>query len=38
MLTLARHAVAVNPNPDLEKLALEKTWTIYWPDGTRPAK
>jgi phosphoserine phosphatase len=31
MLTLARHAVAVNPNPDLEKLAREKTWTIYWP-------
>jgi phosphoserine phosphatase len=38
MLTLARHAVAVNPNPDLEKLAREKTWTIYWPDGTRPAQ
>jgi phosphoserine phosphatase len=31
MLTLARHAVAVNPNPDLEKLAKDKTWTIYWP-------
>lgn len=31
MLTLARHAVAVNPNPDLEKLAREKTWTVYWP-------
>ena len=37
MLTLARHAVAVNPNPDLEKLAAQKAWTIYWPDGTRPA-
>jgi phosphoserine phosphatase len=35
MLTLARHAVAVNPNPDLEKLARGKTWTIYWPEGTR---
>jgi len=31
MLTLARHAVSVNPNPDLEKLAREKAWTIYWP-------
>ena len=31
MLTLAQNAVAVNPNPDLEKLAREKTWTIYWP-------
>lgn len=35
MLQLARVAVAVNPNPDLERLAKEKTWTIYWPDGTR---
>jgi phosphoserine phosphatase len=34
MLTLARHAVAVNPNPDLEKVAREKVWTIYWPKGT----
>jgi phosphoserine phosphatase len=31
MLVLARHGFAVNPNPDLEKLALEKGWTIYWP-------
>jgi len=38
MLTLARFPVAVNPNPDLEKLASERTWTIYWPNGTRPAK
>ena len=36
MLTLARFAVAVNPNPDLEKMARERTWTVYWPDGTRP--
>jgi len=38
MLTLARFPVAVNPNPDLEKLARERTWTIYWPNGTRPAR
>jgi phosphoserine phosphatase len=31
MLALARHAFAVNPNPDLEKLAREKAWTVYWP-------
>jgi phosphoserine phosphatase len=31
MLTLANNAFAVNPNPDLEKLAAEKGWTIYWP-------
>jgi phosphoserine phosphatase len=34
MLTLARYAFAVNPNPDLEKLAREKTWTIYWPTSS----
>jgi phosphoserine phosphatase len=38
MLTLSRFAVAVNPNPDLEKMAEEKSWTIYWPDGMRPQK
>ncbi len=38
MLTLAKFPVAVNPNPDLEKLARERTWTIYWPNGTRPVK
>ena len=37
MLTLARFPVAVNPNPDLEKLARERAWTVYWPDGTRPS-
>lgn len=31
MLALSRHAVAVNPNPDLEKLASEKSWSIYRP-------
>jgi phosphoserine phosphatase len=38
MLTLARFAVAVNPNPDLEQLARDRRWTIFWPDGTQPAK
>jgi HAD superfamily phosphoserine phosphatase-like hydrolase len=31
MLALARHAIAVNPNPDLEKQAREKNWVIYQP-------
>ncbi|HEY7351706.1 MAG TPA: haloacid dehalogenase-like hydrolase [Terriglobales bacterium] len=31
MLALAKRAIAVNPNPDLEKLAQKKAWTIYWP-------
>lgn len=33
MLLIARHAFAVNPNPDLEKTAHERGWTVYWPDG-----
>jgi phosphoserine phosphatase len=33
MLRSARYAVAVNPNPDLEKMAREREWTIYWPNG-----
>jgi phosphoserine phosphatase len=34
MLELARRPFAVNPNPDLEKHAQEKRWTVYWPAGT----
>jgi phosphoserine phosphatase len=32
MLAIAKHAFAVNPNPDLEKAARERSWTVYWPD------
>ena len=35
MLKIARHAVAVNPNPDLEAFAAENAWKIYWPAGTK---
>ncbi|MBZ5531135.1 MAG: haloacid dehalogenase-like hydrolase [Acidobacteriia bacterium] len=35
MLQAAQHAVAVNPNPDLEAFAAEKAWKIYWPSGTK---
>jgi HAD superfamily phosphoserine phosphatase-like hydrolase len=31
MLSLARHAFAVNPNPDLEKIAQLQGWPIYRP-------
>jgi HAD superfamily phosphoserine phosphatase-like hydrolase len=31
MLAIARHGFAVNPNPDLEQMARERGWTIYWP-------
>jgi phosphoserine phosphatase len=34
MLEIARHAIAVNPNPDLEQIAQGKAWKIYWPEGT----
>jgi len=33
MLAMAGHAFAVNPNPDLEKTARERGWTIYFPGG-----
>lgn len=31
MLELAKHAFAVNPTPELEKLARELGWTVYQP-------
>jgi phosphoserine phosphatase len=31
MLSIARHAFAVNPNPDLEEVAHLRNWTIYFP-------
>ena len=34
MLEIAGHAIAVNPNPDLEKIAQGRAWKIYWPEGT----
>jgi HAD superfamily phosphoserine phosphatase-like hydrolase len=36
MLAMARHAFAVNPNPDLESTARERGWRIYFPQGTHP--
>ena len=35
MLAMAKHAFAVNPNSDLESAARERSWTIYFPEGTR---
>jgi HAD superfamily phosphoserine phosphatase-like hydrolase len=34
MLAMAKYAVAVNPNPDLESVARERGWRIYFPEGT----
>jgi phosphoserine phosphatase len=35
MLAMAKHAVAVNPNADLESTARVRGWQIYFPEGTR---
>jgi HAD superfamily hydrolase (TIGR01490 family) len=35
MLEIARHAFVVNPKPDLERVAQEKSWPVYWPAGTK---
>jgi len=35
MLAMAKHAVAVNPNADLEAVARQRGWQIYFPEGTR---
>jgi phosphoserine phosphatase len=32
MLAIARHPFAVNPNPDLEAMARERNWTVYFPE------
>lgn len=34
MLAMAKHAFAINPNPDLEAAAQQHRWGIYFPDGT----
>lgn len=34
MLAMAKHAFAVNPNPDLERVARERGWRIYFPQAT----
>jgi HAD superfamily phosphoserine phosphatase-like hydrolase len=34
MLAIAKCPVAVNPNPDLESLARERAWLIYFPEAT----
>jgi len=31
MLDIAQNAFAINPNPDLEEVARERAWTIYYP-------
>jgi len=33
MLEMAKWPFCVNPNPDLERVARERGWTVYWPKG-----
>lgn len=35
MLAIAKHAFAVNPNPDLEAAARERGWTVYFPNRSQ---
>jgi phosphoserine phosphatase len=35
MLSITQNPFVVNPNPDLEKVAGERGWPIYWPDSVR---
>ncbi len=34
MLGIARHPFAINPTPELEKVARQRKWSIYLPDST----
>jgi phosphoserine phosphatase len=34
MLATSTHAFAINPNADLETMARERGWTVYFPAGT----
>jgi phosphoserine phosphatase len=34
MLELAKYPFCVNPNPDLEAVARQRSWPIYWPART----
>jgi phosphoserine phosphatase len=37
MLELATYPYAVNPNPDLEQIARERGWKVYWPEKSQVA-
>ncbi len=32
MLAMAKHAFAINPNPDLKEVAIVNGWSVYQPD------
>jgi HAD superfamily phosphoserine phosphatase-like hydrolase len=34
MLAMSKHAFAINPNPNLQEIAIANGWTVYQPDTT----
>jgi phosphoserine phosphatase len=34
MLEIAAYPFCINPTPDLQRVAKERNWPIFWPDGT----
>jgi len=34
MLEMAKYPFCVSPNPDLERVARQRGWPIYWPEST----
>lgn len=38
MLRLAKHAFAVNPTPELERIAAGSGWVVYWPVAASTSK
>jgi phosphoserine phosphatase len=36
MLEIAAYPFCINPNPDLQQVAKQKNWPIFWPNGTAP--
>ncbi len=34
LLEAARHPFVINPNRELEELALQRGWPVYWPEST----
>ena len=35
MLETAKYPFCVNPSSDLERIAQERNWPVYWPNGTK---
>jgi phosphoserine phosphatase len=35
MLAMAKHALAINPSPQLKEIAVESGWRMYQPEATQ---